>query len=325
MSPFTAFTAFTAITSFTADWLRLREPADQAARDMAAAAMGERWLAALRGSDPPRPSMALAPVRRVVDLGCGTGASLRYLAPRLGGAQHWHVFDLDDALLQAWPAAMADWAGREGHRVEATSAALLIEGEGFSATVERHRLDLARDLDALPLGGTDLLCATALIDLVSQAWLADLIGRARQTVARLALSLIVDGRIEWDPAVAGDADVARSFARHQGRDKGFGPALGASAPEVASALLAKAGYTVMAARSDWLLQGGVPQGGSQGGLQGGPLQAALIDGMAAAALEQEPAAAPVTDAWRRLRVAALERTRLRVGHVDVIAVPPPGP
>lgn len=305
-----AFTASTASAAFTADWLRLREPADRAARDTAAAAMGEPWLAALRGTDRPQPARAAA-VRRVIDLGCGTGASLRYLAPRLGGAQHWQVFDRDDALLQAWPATMADWAGREGHRVELNGTALRIEGAGFCATVERQRLDLAHDLDAVPLAGTDLLCATALIDLVSRAWLADLIGRARQAATRLSLALAVDGRIEWDPALPGDTAVASTFARHQGRDKGFGPALGAQAPQVGHELLADAGYAVMAARSDWQLPGG-------------PLQAALLAGMAAAAHEQDPTAAPATEAWRRLRAAALERTCLRVGHVDLVAVPPPG-
>lgn len=316
------------MNSFTADWLALREPADRAAREAADAAMGAAGLAALRGiggiggtggtGGPPLhgPTDSQSGARQVVDLGCGTGASLRHLAPRLGGMQHWRVFDHDDRLLQAWPAAMDEWARRHGHRVEASGAALRIEGAGFCATVERHRLDLARDLDTLALAGTDLLCATALIDLVSVRWFARLIGRARQAAARLSLALVVDGRIEWDPALEGDAGVARSFARHQGRDKGFGPALGAHAPAVAQDLLAQDGYTVMAARSDWWLKGGSPPGAA--------LQAALIDGMAAAAREQDPADAPATEAWRRLRMAALERTGLRVGHVDMIAVPAPG-
>ncbi|MBL8343986.1 MAG: hypothetical protein JNN03_00945 [Rubrivivax sp.] len=304
-------TAAPAPATFTADWLRLREPADHAARDAAAAAMGALGLAALRGTDAPRPSTPAAEARRVVDLGCGTGASLRYLAPRLGGEQHWQVFDQDEALLRAWPAAMADWARHAGHRLEVAGATLRIEGQGFCATAERHRLDLAHELGNVPLGSTDLLCATALIDLVSAGWLAELIGRARQTGVTLSLALMVDGRIEWDPAGAGDAEVALAFARHQGRDKGFGPALGAQAPEVASTLLANAGYTVMSARSDWLLHGG-------------PLQAALIEGTAAAAIEQDPATAPATEAWRRLRTAAVGQTRLRVGHVDLIAVLPPG-
>lgn len=310
------------MSAFTVDWLRLREPADRAARGAAVAALGEHGLSALRGNDGAQPPPS--GTRQVVDLGCGTGASLRDLAPRLGGAQHWRVFDHDASLLQAWPAAMGEWARREGHRFEAAGEALRIEAAGFSATVERHRLDLAHDLGALALDGTDLLCATALIDLVSARWLANLIGRARQAAARLSFTLMVDGRIEWDPALAGDAEVAQSFARHQGRDKGFGPALGAQAPAVAGELLAKAGYTAMSARSDWWLRGGVAPKAQPQAVPMTALMTALIDGMAGAALEQDPAAAPATEAWRRRRAAAAERTHLRVGHVDVIAVPPDG-
>jgi SAM-dependent methyltransferase len=303
------------MTAFTADWLRLREPSDHAARDAAAAAAceaGHRWHAALRGAASPSAPKHAMPVMRVMDLGCGTGATLRYLAPRLGGAQHWHVCDHDEALLQAWPGTMAAWARSEGHRVDADGDTLRIGGQGFTATVERHRLDLAHlthALDALPLAETDLVCATALIDLVSRTWLADLIDHARRAAARLSLALVADGHIDWDPTLAGDAEVARTFARHQGRDKGFGPALGADAPAAACELLARAGYVVESTRSDWVLQGG-------------PLQAALIDGMAAAVLEQDPDAAPLAATWRRLRVAALEGSRLRVGHVDIVAVPP---
>ncbi|MBI5722016.1 MAG: class I SAM-dependent methyltransferase [Burkholderiales bacterium] len=297
---------------FAASWLQLREPSDRLAREAAVAAIGEeRWLAALRGDEAraaPSPSLQLPPMQ-VLDLGCGTGASLRFLAPRLGGEQHWRLCDHDESLLQALPDAMAAWARREGHRFESRAGTWHLAGTGFTARIERRRLDLAQGLDTLPFDATDLLCATALIDLVSHAWLAELIGRARRVSARLSFALAVDGRIEWAPAHPGDADVAQSFARHQGRDKGFGPALGAAAPEVARALLADAGYAVEAARSDWLLQGG-------------PLQAALIAGMAAAALEQDPQAAPGTQAWRRLRTAALERSHLRVGHVELVAVPP---
>ena len=71
------------MTRFTADWLRLREPADAMARApelVAPFAHGARTL-------------------RVVDLASGTGANFRYLAPRLGGPQDWLLVDHDPALL----------------------------------------------------------------------------------------------------------------------------------------------------------------------------------------------------------------------------------
>jgi hypothetical protein len=57
------------LSGFTTDWLALREPADAVAR--AGALVG------------PFVS-GIAATRRIIDLGAGTGANLRYLAPRRG-------------------------------------------------------------------------------------------------------------------------------------------------------------------------------------------------------------------------------------------------
>ncbi len=64
-------------------WLRLREPADAAARS-----------AELVDHIP-------APCSVIHDLGCGTGSMGRWLAPRLTGPQHWILYDRDAELLAA--------------------------------------------------------------------------------------------------------------------------------------------------------------------------------------------------------------------------------
>jgi trans-aconitate methyltransferase len=77
-------------------WLALREPADAAARSHELAEHLGRVL----------PSTG----RKVIhDLGCGTGAMGRWLAPRLPGAQHWILHDRDADLLEL---ATAEAAGR---------------------------------------------------------------------------------------------------------------------------------------------------------------------------------------------------------------------
>ena len=65
----------------TPDWLTLREPADAAARSAELAARLGRH-------------------RVIHDLGGGSGAMGRWLAPRLPGPQHWVVHDRDPALLE---------------------------------------------------------------------------------------------------------------------------------------------------------------------------------------------------------------------------------
>jgi hypothetical protein len=69
------------------EWLVLREPADAAARS---AELAERL-----GRHLP------APGRLVIhDLGGGSGAMGRWLAPRLSGPQHWVVHDRDADLVK---------------------------------------------------------------------------------------------------------------------------------------------------------------------------------------------------------------------------------
>ncbi|MGH6901583.1 MAG: SAM-dependent methyltransferase, partial [Geminicoccaceae bacterium] len=82
------------MSGFDAAWLALREPCDNAARS---AALAGRFAAAL-GAEP-----------RLVDLGCGAGSNLRYLAPRIRGPQRWRCVDHDPVLLNAARSALLDW------------------------------------------------------------------------------------------------------------------------------------------------------------------------------------------------------------------------
>src|SRR4051812_30265179 len=71
----------------SAGWLVLREPADAGARGPA---LVDHLTARLPATD-----------RHVIhDLGCGTGAMGRWLAPRLPGQQHWVLHDQDTDLLE---------------------------------------------------------------------------------------------------------------------------------------------------------------------------------------------------------------------------------
>lgn len=300
--------------SFSADWLRLREAFDSAARGAAAPDLGA-WAARWRQPGPPL---------SVIDLACGTGANLRELAPRLGGVQRWLLVDHDATLLQALVPALAEWAARRGHRLERRADGLRIEGEGdhgraFDAELRCMRADLAHDLGTLRFGEVQLVTASALLDLVSADWLQALLGQAVAARCALLFALNVDGRTAWDPADEGDALVQAAFAAHQRRDKGFrGRALGSEAAAEARRLLHGAGYRVAWAASDWVVDG------SQAGPPGGAalaLQQAMIDGMAAAALEQASGQAAAIGAWRRRRLALLGRSALRVGHLEVMASP----
>ena len=258
------------MTDFTAYWLALREPADREARH---AGLGRQ----LRAFLDKRPRL------RIVDLGAGTGANLRYLAPRLARPQHWVLVERDASLLA---------------QVEPLPR----------VTITPLLHDLASELDGIGLQSADLVTASALLDLVSKPWLEALVAACHGTRALLYFALTVDGRISWSPEDTEDETVLAAFRRHQKGDKGFGPALGPDAAQVAERLLQRAGYRVRAARSDWLL-----------GTEQGALQEALLDGQAIASEE----AAPELDVsgWhnRRMALIAKGHSQVRIGHRDLLA------
>lgn len=283
---------------FSPGWLALREPFDTAARDRAAPRLGlPGRLASARGD---------APVWRVMDLGCGTGANLRWLAPRLGGAQQWLVVDRDPALL-------ARWARQPGMQ-RAPGGRLRWAGAGFDAQIVRRQTDLARDLEALPWSAVQLVTASAWLDLVGDGWIERLAVLAAQHRVALLFTLSVDGRHAWQPRERDDARVHRLFAAHQRRDKGLGPALGAQAVPRLVGLLRARGFAVQVARSDWSVAPPHPNAAA--------LWCAMVDGMGRAAIEQDPQAADAVTAWQSRRRAQAGQGQLQVGHLDLLALPP---
>jgi len=150
---------------------------------------------------------------------------------------------------------------------------------------------------------------------VSARWIDALAGRAREAEAALLFALSVDGSVLWQPGLRDDDGVDRLFAAHQRRDKGFGPALGGDAAQWAASRLSSLGYEVAQAASDWHIDGG-------DGAHSVAMLRAMVEGRAAAAIEQDPSAAPWIGAWTAQRLDRVERTTLRVGHRDLLATLP---
>lgn len=265
------------VESFDEDWLSLREPADTAARSRRLAHMLDAWLAGRSGVS-------------ITDLGAGTGSAMRWLAPRLTLSQQWCLVDGDGRLL---------------------NRARLAVPAGVSA-LDTQVADL-RDADlAAVFGGGDVVSASALLDLVSSAWIDRLVAACAETGTAAWLTLSVDGDDSWFPPLRGDWAAGRAFARDQGRDKGFGPSLGAKAVSYAAKRFRAAGFKVSTAKSDWHL-----------GPDSGALQQELLRGHVAAAMAADPVRGRFYETWahRRLMAIGAGRARVRIGHTDLLALP----
>ena len=280
------------MSGFDATWLSLREPYDHGARS---AALADRFATAV-GEGP-----------RLLDLGCGTGSNLRYLAPRIPGAQRWLCFDHDPALLAAARPALRDWSNSRGWPSRSDGDVLTLARPGGEVLIGFAARDLARGglPDTRTVSGVS---AAALLDLTSAAWLDQFAARCRGTPLLMALSF--DGRLRFAPAAEEDAEVYRRFLVHQHTDKGFGPALGPDAAAHLADRLAAAGCAVRLEAADWQL-----------GPDDEALLRATLAGIVAAA--REVAQDPWLEHWATIRGKQLAagELRLAVGHVDLLALP----
>jgi len=286
------------MSGFDPAWLALREAADGRSR-------AEIWAQA---AFPRRPGGELL---RVLDLATGTGANMRYLAPRVAGRQEWVLTDVDTRLLDALPAAMEAWAERRGFSLRHERDACAVVGAGFLCRFRSLRLDLARQLEHLPIRGHGLVTASALLDLVSARWVDDLIERCAVQGADVLFTLAFDGRIEIQPPLADDSLVIDLANRHQRTDKGFGPAMGPAASDITRIKLLHRGYSVSSRASDWRIESEETE-----------LQANLIRGWGEAATKMAPEARQRMAAWceSRMELVSKGETRISVGHKDLLGL-----
>jgi hypothetical protein len=265
----------------SADWLVLRERADAAARS---AELAERLARRVPAAGP----------LVIHDLGGGSGAMGRWLAPRLPGRQHWVVHDRDADLLEL---ALADPPGPAA--------------DGAAVTVETRRSDVTR-LAPGELDDASLITASALLDMLTADELAAMLGACTGIGCPILVALTVVGRVDLDPADPLDTRMAAAFNAHQRRTTTAGRLLGPDAVAAAVAELRGTGTEVLVRPSAWRLAG------AEGGLT-----AAWLHGWVAAACEQDPtmgaAAGPYRD--RRLAQAAAGELAVTVDHADLLVLP----
>jgi SAM-dependent methyltransferase len=263
------------------EWLALREPADAAARAPDLAVELRRRL----------PTAG----RQVIhDLGCGTGAMGRWLAPRLPGPQHWVVHDRDADLLAV---AAEDLPGEAA--------------DGAAVTVETRQSDITR-LDPGDLADATLITASAMLDLLSGEELAGLVTVCAGVGCPVLLTLSVVGRVDLNPADPLDAGVAAAFDAHQRRTTEGRRLLGPDAVAVAVEGFGQLGADVLVRPSPWRL-----------GACEADLAAQWFTGWVGAACEQQVELVAETDAYARRRVAEATAGQLAVTvhHADLLILP----
>ncbi|TVP59662.1 MAG: class I SAM-dependent methyltransferase [Halomonadaceae bacterium] len=269
------------MSGFSIDWLDLREDADRRARDPGLRQQAMQWLQAA-------PLATGKPL--VVDLGAGTGSTLRALTAADSLPVAWRLVDHDLVLL-------AEAQGRHGstQRVETCAA------------------DLSR-IELLPLAGARLVTASALFDLVSEGFIEALAkvlrSQCEENPVGVYAALNYDGSTHWAPEHPMDGVVLQAFNQDQRQDKGFGPALGPEAGDAMGRQFIQAGFAVTYASSPWVLDGADQA-----------LVAELITGIAGAVAGSPGVDTGALEEWVRFRQSKAASGTCTVGHTDLLATP----
>lgn len=266
------------MSGFSISWLDLREGADFAARDKTLATQALEWLG--QANDHSSPD------RIIVDLGAGTGSTLRALTKLGANNIVWRLVDLDGTLLDE-----------------------ALRRHGKQCLIEDYQADLTIT-EELPLTGAHIISASALFDLASTTFIDALFNRidARKTAVYAALNY--DGTTTWSPAHPLDEKILVAFNQDQLRDKGFGPALGPQCTAYLQQVLEKKGYSVSVKASPWELVA-----------KDETMTSELISGIAGAVSEGYELSAQEVDDWKTFRLAHVTDGHCTIGHWDLLALP----
>ena len=284
---------------FSRAWLSLREPADHQARSER---LTQHLLSWANQHD----------VLHCVELGAGTGSNLRYLCPRLGHKQHWTLIDNDSNLLEQLPGIVQRWADEQQISCRLQNKELVLSNESFSARVSWVQQDLSEQLGNWSLADIQLVCASALLDLTSALWLEKLASLCINAQCAALFVLNYNGYIHWQDSIEQDPLINTLLNAHQLSDKGFGPALGPQAGKFIAKCFERHNRHVVTEPSNWQINPSMTA-----------MQANLIEGWAAACIEQDVDLSTQINHWKSHRLQACHdrQSTLIVGHTDLLSLP----
>jgi hypothetical protein len=220
----------------------------------------------------------------IIDLGAGTGANQRWLAPRLPFRQRWIHLDHDPAISRSLP--LPDDTMIINDSVDALGR--LLAGRG---------------------GARRLVTCSALLDVLTTAQLHAVCRALIDAQVPALFSLTVTGALSLDPMDPHDQQLLNAFNDHQRRAGRAGP----DATLLASNFMQAAGFTVLSQQTPWQLTAANGQAFVEQVLQ------ERLD----AAVAQDPALASMAAGWLDLRRVQLTLGVLHIdlGHCDILALP----
>jgi len=260
------------------DWLAARVAADDAARAATVTTLLPKLSRYLIEAAGPGGTV------QIIDLGAGTGANQRWLAPRLPIRQRWLHLDHNPVISRSLPLPAETVIVDEG--VEALGQLLTRAG-----------------------GDRQLVTCSALLDVLTTEQIQAVCRGVIDNRVPAFFSLTVTGGLRFSPADAHDQLLLAAFNDHQRRAGRAGP----EATTLTVNLLRAAEFAVTTQETPWRLTAE----------SGHAFIDQMLEERLAAAVAQDPALARTAAAWLELRRAQLAAGLLRIelDHCDILGLP----
>jgi hypothetical protein len=220
----------------------------------------------------------------IIDLGAGTGANQRWLAPQLPFRQRWVHLDHDPTISRSLPPP---------------DDTMIIDG---SVEALSHLL-------ASRSGGGRLVTCSALLDVLTTAQLDAVCHAVIDSQVPALFSLTVTGTLSVTPADPDDQLLLDAFNDHQRRAGRAGP----DATSLTSSALQTGGFRLLRQQTPWQLSSA----------SGREFVEQVLQERIDAAVAQDHALVPAAAVWLALRRVQLANDVLRIdlGHCDILAIP----
>jgi hypothetical protein len=267
-----------ATTLVDPDWLAARVAADDAARAATVSTLLPELSRYLIEAAGPGGTV------QIIDLGAGTGANQRWLAPQLPIRQRWLHLDHNPVISRSLPLA----------------AETVIVDESVEALGE---------LLTRSSGDRQVVSCSALLDVLTTEQIQAVCRAVIDNRVPAFFSLTVTGGLRLSPADAHDQLLLAAFNDHQRRAGRAGP----EATTLTVNLLREAEFAVTTQETPWRLT--VKSGMA--------FVDQMLEERLAAAVAQDPARARTAAAWLELRRAQLAAGLLQIelDHCDILALP----
>jgi hypothetical protein len=267
-----------AATVVDPDWLAARVAADDAARAATVSTLLPELNTYLIEAAGPGSTV------QIIDLGAGTGANQRWLAPRLPIRQRWLHLDHNPVISRSLP--------------------LPAETEIVDESVEALGQLLTR-----ASGGRQLVTCSALLDVLTTEQVEAVCRAVIDNRVPAFFSLTVTGGLRLSPTDPHDQLLLAAFNDHQRRAGGAGP----EATTLTVNLLRAAEFAVTTQKTPWRLT-------AESGIA---FVDQMLEERLAAAVAQDPALAGTAAAWLELRRAQLSAGLLQIelDHCDILGLP----